>query len=114
MICCTGNDSSAGPSQASQGEGKGNANKYLKSNHNTSQKTFHMTLSCTYIGSHPLSWTDQLKEVTVNPFDQNMGPTVDVPNTPSDMFQVFFNEDLQEQIVVESNRYTKQVMGEEV
>ena len=72
-----------------------------------------MTLSCTYIGSHPLSWTDQLKEVTVNPFDQNTGPTVDVPDTPSEVFQLFFNEDLQEQIVDESNRYAKQVMGEE-
>ena len=42
-----------------------------------------------------------------------MGPTVDVPDTPSDVFQLFFNEDLQEQIVDESNRYAKQVTGEE-
>ena len=38
---------------------------------------------------------------------------MDIPDTPSDVFQLVFDRDLQAQIVEESNRYAKQVMGEE-
>ena len=39
-----------------------------------------------------------------------VGPTTNIPESP---IELFFSEDLQEEIVQESNRYAKQVMGDE-
>ena len=49
----------------------------------------------------------------IPPFTADTGPTVDIPDTPSDVFQLFFDRDLQEEIVRESNKYARHVMGEE-
>ena len=38
---------------------------------------------------------------------------MDIPDAPEDVFQLFFDESLQSDIVQESNKYARQVMGEE-
>ena len=38
---------------------------------------------------------------------------MDIPDAPEDVFQLFFDESLQAEIVQESNKYARQVMGEE-
>ena len=61
----------------------------------------------------PTTWSEELKPVTINSFSSRVGPTVPVPDTPMDCFELFFSEDLQEMIVNETNRYARQVMGED-
>ena len=51
--------------------------------------------------------------MTIEDFTSRVGPTVPIPDAPLDVFELFFSHDLQEMIVYESNRYTRQVMGEE-
>ena len=38
---------------------------------------------------------------------------MNIPESPLEVFELFFTEELQEMIVEESNRYARQVMGEE-
>ena len=50
----------------------------------------------------PQSWSEQLAPA----------PTVAIPDSPLEVFELFFSADLQEKIADESNRYAKQVMGD--
>ena len=51
--------------------------------------------------------------MTIRKFTSHVGPTISIPDTPLDVFELFFSLSLQEMIVHESNRYAKQAMGEE-
>ena len=42
-----------------------------------------------------------------------MGPTVDIPESPIDIFDLMFTPDLVDDMVVQSNLYAKEVMEEE-
>ena len=59
----------------------------------------------------PPQWSCDLKPVTIKPFTAPVGPTVDVPETPIGIFSLFFSSDLLDDIVEESNRYAKEVLG---
>ena len=61
----------------------------------------------------PSSWTDQLQSVNIDDFTSIVGPTTDISESPIDVFELFFSDDLQIEIVRESNRYAKQVMGDQ-
>ena len=39
-------------------------------------------------------------------------PTVPIPDSPLEVFELFFSADLQQKIVDETNRYARQVMGD--
>ena len=51
--------------------------------------------------------------MTIKQFTSSTGPTVDVPESPLDVFELFFSDDIMTEIVEETNRYAEQVMGEE-
>ena len=51
--------------------------------------------------------------IQVPPFTSPVGPAVPVPSSPLGIFQLFFTEELLEEIVSQSNRYAKQVLEEE-
>ena len=51
--------------------------------------------------------------VTITPFTSPVGPKVDIPDSPSDIFQLMFTPDLLDSIVEQSNLYAKEVMGED-
>lgn len=51
--------------------------------------------------------------MVIKQFTAPVGPTVTIPELPLEVFELFFTRDLQEMIVEESNRYARQVMGEE-
>ena len=53
-----------------------------------------------------------MQPVTINDFTSTVGPTTEIPESPIDDFELF-SDDLQEEIVRESNRYAKQVMGDQ-
>ena len=59
------------------------------------------------------AWTEQLTPVTIEEFTSRTGPTVNIPESPLEVFELFFSDDLLDIIVEESNRYAGQVMGEE-
>ena len=63
----------------------------------------------------PPSWSSQLKRVTIKPFPSTslVGPTVFISTSPLEIFDLFFSSDLVSILVDESNRYAKQVMGDE-
>ena len=42
-----------------------------------------------------------------------MGPTVTISESPLEIFELFFSDDLVELVVEESNRYSREVMGDE-
>ena len=58
-------------------------------------------------------WSENLTAVTVNDFTSQSGPTVPISDCPLEVFKLFFNKDLQEKIVKETNRYAREVMGDE-
>ena len=60
----------------------------------------------------PTSWSSSLKQVNIREFTSPVGPTVDIPASPLEAFELFFTTDLLQRIVEESNRYARQVMGE--
>ena len=64
--------------------------------------------------SQPTSWSSTLHPVTINPFTSPVGPTVPISASPLDVFTLFFSSDLMEKITNETNRYAKQVMGNEM
>ena len=49
----------------------------------------------------------------IKQFTSRTGPTVDIPESPLEVFELFFSDDLLDNIVEESNRYAAQVMGDE-
>ena len=61
----------------------------------------------------PSSWSADLKRVTTNSFTSRTGPTVSIPDSPQECFELFFSEDLQQKVVEETNRYARQTMGED-
>ena len=63
--------------------------------------------------SQPATWTSTLKPVQIKPFNSPVGPTRAIPETPKEIFELFFTDDLMQQMVLESNRYAEQVMGNE-
>ena len=71
----------------------------------------------TYLFLHPIvpptTWSVQLKPVTIKDFASRVGPAVNIPDSPMEVFELFYSEDLQRMIVNESNRYAKQVMGDD-
>lgn len=65
------------------------------------------------VGPLPTSWTDQQQPVAIKDFMSTVGSTTDIPESSMDVFELLFSNDLQEEIVRESNRYAKQVMGDQ-
>ena len=61
----------------------------------------------------PTAWTELLTQVPVKDFTSTTGPTVNIPQSPLEVFKLFFLDDLLDSIVEESNRYAAQVMGDE-
>lgn len=59
----------------------------------------------------PETWTSTLKPVEVKPFNSPVGPTQAVPESPREVFELFFSDNLIQLIVTESNRYAEEVMG---
>ena len=51
--------------------------------------------------------------MTIEDFTSRTVPTVNIPESPLEVFELFFSDDLLDIIVEESNRYAGQVMGEE-
>ena len=58
-------------------------------------------------------WTDQLSAPTLHPFSSRspIGPTVPVPNTPKEIFQLFFTPSLMEEIKQQTNNYAKEALS---
>ena len=52
----------------------------------------------------PAMWTTSLQPVTITPFQSAVGPTVPVPDSPLEVFELLFTAPLMEMIVDESNR----------
>ena len=62
--------------------------------------------------SLPSKWSNALKPVTINAFTSPVGPTVSIPGSPLDVFQLFFTDDLLRKVVQQRNHYARQVMGD--
>ena len=54
-----------------------------------------------------------LKPVEVKPFTSPVGPATAIPESPREVFEMFFSDDLMKLMVTESNRYAEEVMGNE-
>ena len=52
----------------------------------------------------PAMWTPSLQPVTIRPFQSAVGPTVPVPDSPLEVFELLFTAPLTQMIVDESNR----------
>ena len=58
------------------------------------------------------TWSELIAPVMIQPFTSRVGPTIAIPNSPLEVFKLFFTADLQQKIVDETNHYAKQVMGD--
>ena len=54
--------------------------------------------------SVPPMWTRSLQPVNIYPFQSQTGPTVPIPESPLEVFQLLFTTSLMQMIVDESNR----------
>ena len=63
--------------------------------------------------SLPTSWSSQLRRIDIQPFSSPVGPTVTIPDSPLEVFRLFFPNNLVQLIVEESNAYAREVMGDE-
>ena len=54
--------------------------------------------------SVPSMWTQSLQPVNIYPFQSQTGPTVPIPESPLEVFQLLFTTSLMQMIVDESNR----------
>ena len=54
----------------------------------------------------PPKWSSTLKPVTISPFVSSVGPTVTIPDSPREVFELFFTPDLLQTIMDENNRYS--------
>ena len=61
----------------------------------------------------PTDWSSNLTSLTISDFNSSVGPTVPVPETASEVFDLMFTPSLMDTIVEQSNLYAEQVMGEE-
>ena len=62
---------------------------------------------------HGYKWTTKLTPITVGKFEEQVGPTFRVGNTPMSIFSHMFPATIVESIVKETNRYAHQEMGDE-
>ena len=62
----------------------------------------------------PATWTATLNPVQVKPFTSPVGPATAIPESPREVFEMFFSDDLMTLMVTESNRYAEEVIGSEV
>ncbi len=61
-----------------------------------------------------LQWTSTLVAPEIKDFTGSaVGPTVPIPDTPLDIFTLYYTPDIVNTIVEESNRYAKQTMSQE-
>ena len=55
-------------------------------------------------------WTSSLSVVPVNSFTSPTGPTVAIPDSPVEVFQLFYTDQIFEEIVFQTNEYAKEMM----
>ena len=61
----------------------------------------------------PTDWSSNLTSLTIGDFSSSVGPTVPVPETASEVFDLMFTPSFLDTIVEQSNLYAEQVMGQE-
>ena len=61
----------------------------------------------------PSEWTQNLTPLHISPFSFLAGPTVDIPNDPLSMFNMFFTPEILQDITAETNRYARHALGED-
>ena len=61
----------------------------------------------------PAAWTSTIAPVEIKQFNSPVGPTTHIPESPKEVFELFFSDDLMQLMVLESNRYAEEVMGSE-
>ena len=57
--------------------------------------------------------TRTLKPVEVKSFNSPVGLTTAIPESPREVFEMFFTDDLMKLMVTENNRYAEDIMGSE-
>ena len=57
-------------------------------------------------------WTSRTTPVLVEPFNEVAGPKLPLPQTPLEIFSLFFTASIIQYIVTETNRYAAQCLGE--
>ena len=57
------------------------------------------------------SWSRNLEPIDVAPFVEEVGPTVQIPGVPVDVFRLLFTDELCRHITQHTNLYAEQVMG---
>ena len=60
-----------------------------------------------------ISWSSDLKSITIKPFTGQCGPNVPLPSSPAGLFQLFFTTALLDYIVQQTNQYALECMGGE-
>ena len=58
------------------------------------------------------NWSSNLSTVNISPFTQPVGPTVNIPSSVVEVFELFFTESICVYIVEQTNMYAREVLGE--
>ena len=57
-------------------------------------------------------WTTTLSPIDISPFIQPVGPTVPIPESPGEVFDLFFTDEICTVILQQSNLYAQEVLGQ--
>ena len=63
--------------------------------------------------TEPASWSTSLSPIDIAPFVQEVGPTVPIPQSEVEVFNLFFTDEVCSYIVEQTNLYAEEVMGEQ-
>ena len=70
-------------------------------------------LSSPDVAAQPTSWSSSQVPLNIREFTSSVGPTVTIPESLVEAFELFFTTDLLQRIVEESSRCASQVMDDE-
>ena len=74
---------------------------------------WHKSFETSADEQHKTVWSRNLTNINVPKFEALIGPTTIIPSSPLDIFQLFFSNELLEDVVNTSNRYAREKMKTE-
>ena len=74
---------------------------------------WHKSFETSADKQHKTVWSRNLTNINVPKFEALIGPTTIIPSSPLDIFQLFFSNELLEDVVNTTNRYARETMKTE-
>ena len=92
--------------------GKKNAYILAITTQQSDKQTSNFILLYSNYSAENIKWSSTFTSVNLEPFSQPTGPHIDIPTVVKEIFFLFFTSSILDHIVVQSNKYASECMGE--